>query len=1390
MSDVESEAGDGGSISIEQFSQILNQTLNAQKDMFLQVLQQANHGGGAPQMASVEQIMESLGNRMEKFIYDGENNVTFEKYFNRNGDIFTEEGKNLDDKAKTRLLLSKLGQQEFELHANHILPKTPKELDFNETVATLKKLFGPTRSLFALRYKCMKLKCDTNDLVTFGGIVNAAVEKFEIVNAAVEKFEIGKLTPDALKCLVFTCSLSSPDQAILRTRCLKLMEEKPDSTLNELINDCQKYLTLAEDTKLIESNEAVSSASVNAVKQQKFQKKQKKFHNSQGHENRNNTQKSQKKIECYCCGGNHKRPDCKLQDSICNFCSTRGHLEKMCGKKKKQQQNNQSRGSNKSSYQGNPRVQRIYTINRISLSNRRYAHFHVNKLPIVTQVDNAADISILPKKCVDRLKVKIFPTQVKAKTANGTHLALIGEATLEFSFNEKKVHHKIYVTNGNLHLMGADLMEKLGMFDTPLNKVCSTSGTCGCCQNTPIWSRPNYPQEREVGEAALLEWVDSLEVASLGREDIKKDFVNSLKRKFPKIFEEGLGKCTKFKAKLMLKPDAKPIYRPKRPVPYASLPAVEKELTRLESLGVIQSVVYSEWAAPILCVRKPNGSIRLCADYSTGLNDNLLTHDYPMHLPEDIFASLCQNSTYFSKIDMSEAFLQIEVDEASKPLLTINTHKGLYMVNRLQFGVKIAPGIFQQIMDSMVSGLSGTTCYMDDIIVTGKDLKEHKKNLLAVFARIAEYGFKIKLEKCTFFSNEIKYLGHIINKEGRRPDPAKTQAISKMPAPTNVKEVRSFLGLINYYGSYVHAMTDLRAPLDRLLHEDVKFEWDENCQEAFEKAKNILTSDLMLTHYNPRLQIVVAADASEVGLGAVISHRFKDGSEKPIYYASRVLSATEKNYSQTEKEGLAIIFALQKFHKYVYGRPFILVSDHKPLLQIFGSKKGIPVYAAKRLTRWCITLLGYDFKMEFKNTAELGIADTLSRLINTQDTSNDEVVIAAIDSEVEISAIFTNAFQNVPVTASEVIQHTREDPILKKICSFLQNGWPNKPEDEILPYYTRKEALSLVNECLFFGERLTSNITTYATIRFLNQLFSRFGLPRKLVSDNGAAYISHEFERYCEANGIHHSKTAVYTPMSNGQAERFVDTFKRALTKMQHLQHGQLDEKLQLFLATYRNTPNPALSGSTPSEIFLGRKVRTTFDLLKSTPSQEKFRDVKMETQFNKKHGAKEREFQVGQAVHAMNFRNPKKPTWFSATILEKCGNVLYKLKTQKGICFRHANQLRPAYGVLQSTTQDLMELVDFFEIPTTAVPVAPNGNQPQPVVPDSVAVDPQPEPQPVRPYVRRPRHHHAHESPMVRRSNRARKLVQPFDPAQQCAKDQEDQRRRRNLLLAQIFAF
>ena len=291
----------------------------------------------------------------------------------------------------------------------------------------------------------------------------------------------------------------------------------------------------------------------------------------------------------------------------------------------------------------------------------------------------------------------------------------------------------------------------------------------------------------------------------------------------------------------------------------------------------------------------------------------------------------------FTKIDLSDAYNQIMLTFESQRRLALSTHRGVLLQMRLPFGISSAPGYFQEIkiMHMLTSDLKGVAVYMDDILVSGTTAAEHLQNLKLLLKRLEEKGLQCRLEKCLFAQPSVEYLGHILSQQGISKG-HKVDAVKMMPPPENVSSLRSFLGSVQFYSTFLPNLASVTEPLHRLTKKEVPWTWGTEQVEVFKKLKDLLCADTVLAHFDPSLPIGISCDASEVGVGAVLFHRYSEGGERLIANASKTLTMTQRGYSQIQKEALAIVFALRKFHQFLYGRPFILIMDHKP----FRANKG------------------------------------------------------------------------------------------------------------------------------------------------------------------------------------------------------------------------------------------------------------------------------------------------------------------------------------------------------------------------------------------------------------------------------------------------------------------
>ena len=313
---------------------------------------------------------------------------------------------------------------------------------------------------------------------------------------------------------------------------------------------------------------------------------------------------------------------------------------------------------------------------------------------------------------------------------------------------------------------------------------------------------------------------------------------------------------------------------------------------------------------------------------------------YPIPRIDETLDTLT-GATLFSTLDLRSGYWQVEVDLKDREKTAFCTPEGLFKFIVLPFGLCNAPATFQRLMDSVLAGLHWKNClvYIDDIVVIGKSFDDHLCNLQQVLERLRQAGLKLQPHKCKFLQSQVTYLGHVVSAQGVSPDPEKTSKIKSWPVPQSAQEVQRFLGLANYYHRFIKDFATMAKPLHRLTEKGVTFTWTLECEQAFNFLKTQLTSAPILALPNWSRPFILDTDASDMGIGAVLSQLQQDGSEYVVAYASRVLTKQERNYCVTHRELLAVVTFLQHFKQYLLGTPFTIRTDHSALTWLQNFKQ-------------------------------------------------------------------------------------------------------------------------------------------------------------------------------------------------------------------------------------------------------------------------------------------------------------------------------------------------------------------------------------------------------------------------------------------------------------------
>ena len=743
--------------------------------------------------------------------------------------------------------------------------------------------------------------------------------------------------------------------------------------------------------------------------------------------------------------------------------------------------------------------------------------------------------------------------------------------------------------------------------------------------------------------------------------------------------------------------DPTPAYKHPYRLPFAHRDIVKSEIDKLLASGIIEPTV-SPYNAPIILVKKASGGHRLVSDLRL-LNQKIKDDRYPNSFASDAIDQLA-GCTVFSTLDLLSSFHQVPLAPSSRPYTAFTANNEHFQYRNIPFGLKTSSAALNRALQIALSGLQGIDAflYVDDILLASRTYSEHLDKLDRVLTRLEETRFVLRPSKCSFMQRQIKYLGHIIDEHGVRPDPSKVQAVQDFPRPTNVKEVRQFLGICNFYAKHVHRFSELSTPLVNLTRKNVDFDWTDECETAFQSIKQSLVNYPVLRFPDFTKDFFLSTDASDFAISAVLEQQH--GTDlHPVAFISRQLNKAERNYSTTEKECLAIYWAFEKLRCYLLGHFTHVITDHLPLRGLFKATN-----PGGRLTRWSLKLSAYDFDITYLPGRLNVKADVLSRIKTDPQSKTDF-----------LGYVSATVFEHEGWTREKIKTEQRKDPKLIPIIDRLSGKVTDKKDlqlhEQLSNYFLSSDGLlyhastqnnktrpfvdqlvvpepmkpsiiqkyhdtiwsghlkfektlqkirlsffwkhmytdvqKYVNSCRLCMERhahksikraplqrtltpaypmhissfdivgplktsyrgnthylswldhfsrfpeaipLSETTTEAVATAFVEQIISRYGISKILLSDRGSNFTSKLMQSICKLLGVKRILSSPRHPQANGRVERLHSTLSNILSHFVDSSQRNWDEVLPLALFAVRSSVNRS-TGDTPAQIFTGRDL-------------------------------------------------------------------------------------------------------------------------------------------------------------------------------------------------------
>ena len=918
---------------------------------------------------------------------------SFELFADGKGLIITEDANNATKQRRRALLLHTAGPDVQDIF--YTLENADEVTDYNAAVTALNTYFVPKVDSAIARQTFLRITQKPGD----------TVQQF-----------VTRLRHAAKDC-DFGVDLSNQLRDAILNRCTseyikrKLLEETEALTLARALAVAEKCERVEHQMMLLSVHSKTKDPeSVNKVgeKPNRFPKRNKPKTTYGASATASASPKPDK--TCYRCGfsGHYGRDsNCPARGKTCRKCGGKDHFAEKCRTQKKTQVNQV-----KESESGTKDY--VFVISDYEQSNK--LNVCVGGVELEVLVDSGATSNIIDEATWETLKTKkvkcksqtAAPSKKLYSYASKQPLQVKGTFNCEIQAGENVTDSEFLVIKGTgVPLLGKETAMKLNVLKIGIDVAAVTDLDC------------------------------------------------EIRRQYLSVFQ-GVGKLKSKQVTLHIDTSVQPVAQPLRRMPFNLREKVETKIDELLDLDIIERVDGpTPWVNPVVVVPKSGGDIRMCLDMRRA-NEAIIRGRHPIPTVDELLHNM-NGSKVFSKLDLKWGYHQLELTPESRDITTFATHCGLYRYKRLLFGVCSASEQYQHEIASALAGIEGADNISDDIIVHGPDQETHDQRLHEVMKRLRDGGLTLNPDKCQFNMDRLIFMGILLSEKGIGPTQDRVKAVVEAREPQNMSEIKSFLGLVGFSSRFIPQFATISEPLRKLTRKGVPFVFGGEQRKAFNVLKQSLTEAATLAYFDKNAPTQVIADASPVGLGAVLVQG-PPGNMTPVCYASRSLTECERRYSQTEREALGLVWACEKFHAYVYGMKFDLVTDHKPL-EVIYSPRSKP---CARIERWVLRLQPYDFKVVHIPGVK-NIADPLSRLIS----STNESIEHKHGSDEYVQFIAVNATPNA-LTTRQVEEISKDDAELSDLREAIETG----RYDKCKPYAPVAGELCVIGYLVLRGTRL------------------------------------------------------------------------------------------------------------------------------------------------------------------------------------------------------------------------------------------------------------------------------------------------------------------------------